>query len=165
RCMTPAIVKVVDNQWFLAYANPAWKSKVHEAIASIDLYPEALRKWFDYVTDWLRDWPCTHHRGLGTILPWDSNWVIESLSDSTVYMAYYTIAHALQGGALKSKVPWAGRLDDAFFDFVFRGLGDAGAVAKALGVRPKVLQDLRKEFTYWYPVDLRHTGKDLVQNH
>src|SRR2546429_5772084 len=106
RCMTPAIVKVVDNQWFLSYADPAWKAKVHEAIASMDLYPEALRKWFDYVTDWLRDWPCAHHRGLGTTLPWDSNWVIESLSDSTIYMAYYTIAHALQGGALRSSVPW-----------------------------------------------------------
>src|SRR5207244_1426872 len=79
RCITPAIVKVVDNQWFLSYADPAWKAKVHEAIASMDLYPPALRKWFDYVADWLRDWPCAHHRGLGTILPWDSNWVIESL--------------------------------------------------------------------------------------
>src|SRR5207245_1722514 len=102
RCMTPAIVKVVDNQWFLAYGDPAWKAQVHEAIASMELHPEALRKWFDYVTDWLHDWPCTHHRGLGTILPWDSNWVIESLSDSTIYMAYYTIAHALQGGAPRS---------------------------------------------------------------
>src|SRR5438094_772279 len=43
RCMTPAIVKVVDNQWFLSYADPAWKAKVHEAIASMDLYPEDLR--------------------------------------------------------------------------------------------------------------------------
>jgi len=165
RCMTPAIVKVVDNQWFLAYANPAWKSKVHEAIASIDLYPEALRKWFDYVTDWLRDWPCTHHRGLGTILPWDSNWVIESLSDSTIYMAYYTIAHALQGGALRSQVPWAQRLDDAFFDFVFFGSGSAKAVASRLGLDVKVVEGLRHEFAYWYPFDLRNTGKDLVQNH
>lgn len=35
--------------------------------------------------------------GLGTLLPWDEKWVIESLSDSTIYMAYYTIAHLLQG--------------------------------------------------------------------
>src|SRR5213592_2683836 len=165
RCMTPAIVKVVDNQWFLAYANPAWKSKVHEAIASIDLYPEALRKWFDYVTDWLRDWPCTHHRGLGTILPWDSNWVIESLSDSTIYPAYYTIAHALQGGDLRSKAPWASRLDDAFFDYVFFGKGAPRSIASRLSVEAKVIESLHQEFTYWYPIDLRNTGKDLVQNH
>src|SRR6266704_2778622 len=109
RCMTPAIVKIVDNQWFLAYGDPTWKVKVHEAIHSMRLYPPTLEKWLDYVTEWLRDWPCTHHRGLGTILPWDSNWVIESLSDSTIYMAYYTIAHALQGERLRSRVPWAQR--------------------------------------------------------
>lgn len=38
---------------------------------------------------------------LGTKLPWDENWLIESLSDSTIYMAYYTIAHFLQGGTFK----------------------------------------------------------------
>jgi len=117
------------------------------------------------VTDWLHDWPCTHHRGLGTILPWDSDWVIESLSDSTIYMAYYTIAHALQGGALRSQVPWAGRLDDTFFDYVFFGKGAARTLASRLGVDVQLIEDLRREFTYWYPVDLRNTGKDLVQNH
>jgi len=165
RCLTPAIVKIVDNQWFLAYGDPAWKAKVHEAFGSMNLYPEALRKWFDYVTDWLRDWPCAHHRGLGTILPWDSNWVIESLSDSTIYMAYYTIAHALQGEQLRSRVPWAQRLDDAFFDYVFFGKGSAKAVASRVGAEAKAIEDLRREFLYWYPFDLRNTGKDLVQNH
>ncbi|MCI4371642.1 MAG: leucine--tRNA ligase, partial [Thermoplasmata archaeon] len=165
RCLTRAIVKVVEDQWFLAYGDPAWKAKVHEAIASMDLHPEALRKWLDYVADWLRDWPCTHHRGLGTILPWDENWVIESLSDSTIYMAYYTIAHALQGGGLRSSVPWAKRLEDAFFDYVFSGKGDAKRLGSRLGVDADVIEGLREEFTYWYPLDLRNTGKDLVQNH
>jgi len=165
RCTTRAIVKVVEDQWFLAYGDPKWKATVHEAIASMELHPETLRKWLDYVIDWLRDWPCTHHRGLGTILPWDSDWVIESLSDSTIYMAYYTIAHVLQGGALRSRVPWAGRLDDTFFDYVFFGKGEAKTVATRLSVDVKVIEDLRGEFTYWYPFDLRNTGKDLVQNH
>src|SRR5438445_752321 len=146
-------------------AEAAWKGQVHEAMASMELHPEALRKWFDYVTDWLHEWTCTHHRGLGTILPWDSNWVIESLSDSTIYMAYYTIAHALQGGALRSHVPWAQRLDDAFFDYVFLGKGSPRAVASRLGLEVEVIEGLRQEFAYWYPVDLRNTGKDLVQNH
>ena len=38
--------------------------------------------------------------GLGSRLPWDESWLIESLSDSTIYMAYYTVAHLLQGGKL-----------------------------------------------------------------
>jgi len=40
---------------------------------------------------------------LGTRLPWDEQWLIESLSDSTIYMAYYTVAHLLQGGNLRGQ--------------------------------------------------------------
>ncbi len=165
RCLTRAIVKVVDNQWFLAYGDPAWKARAHEALASMKLYPDAVRKQFEYVLDWLRDWACTHHRGLGTKLPWDDNWVIESLSDSTIYMAYYTIAHVLQGGKLRSEVPWSKKIDDRFFDYVFFGQGDIREVASRVGVPPDVIEGLRGEFEYWYPFDLRNTGKDLVQNH
>ena len=165
RCTTRAIVKVVEDQWFLAYGDAAWKAKVHAALAMMTLYPEAIRKQFDYVVDWLQDWACAHHKGLGTKLPWDPHWVIESLSDSTVYMAYYTIAHVLQGGALRSEVPWAATLDDAFFDYVFLGRGNAGSVAARLGLAAETVEGLRREFTYWYPFDLRNTGKDLVQNH
>jgi leucyl-tRNA synthetase len=129
------------------------------------LYPEAVRKQFHYTVDWLKDWACAHHQGLGTKLPWDDHWVIESLSDSTVYMAYYTIAHALQEGKLRSEVPWAQRLTDAFFDYVFLGLGDPAAVAAEVGTDAQLVGILRKEFLYWYPFDLRNTGKDLVQNH
>lgn len=39
----------------------------------------------------------------GTRLPWDEQWLIESLSDSTIYMAYYTVAHLLQGGNLSGQ--------------------------------------------------------------
>lgn len=165
RCTTRAIVKVVEDQWFLAYGDAEWKAKVHASLASMRLYPDTLRKQFDYVVDWLQDWACAHHKGLGTMLPWDDHWVIESLSDSTIYMAYYTIAHVLQGGSLRSQVPWAAKLDDAFFDYVFLGRGDAAVVAATLGVAADLVEGLRREFTYWYPFDLRNTGKDLVQNH
>jgi hypothetical protein len=52
---------------------------------------------FDAKVEWLREWACSRQFGLGTQLPWDEQWVIESLSDSTIYMAYYTIAHLLHG--------------------------------------------------------------------
>ena len=31
-------------------------------------------------------------------MPWDEQYLIESLSDSTIYNAYYSVAHILQGG-------------------------------------------------------------------
>lgn len=165
RCTTPAIVKIVDDQWFLPYGDAAWKKRTHAALDRMVCYPEAVRKQFHYVIDWLRDWACTHHQGLGTKLPWDDHWVIESLSDSTIYMAYYAIAHALQAGEFRSKVRWAPKLDDGFFDYVFLGRGNPAGIARRLGVSPAVVRGLRREFAYWYPFDLRNTGKDLVQNH
>ncbi|MFQ6012628.1 MAG: leucine--tRNA ligase [Thermoplasmata archaeon] len=160
RCLTPAIVKVVENQWFLVYGEPTWKARVHELLDEVTLYPEAIRKRFHNVIDWLRDWACTHHQGLGTRLPWDDGWVIESLSDSTIYMAYYTVAHILQDGQVDPE-----RLGDELFDFVFLGHGDEEEVAKAAGIPRELVAEMRREFTYWYPFDLRNSGTDLVSNH
>jgi leucyl-tRNA synthetase len=165
RCGAVARVQLVEGQWFLAYGDEAWKARARELLARMRLYPEAVRGQMEHVIAWLHDWACTHHHGLGTTLPWDEGWVIESLSDSTIYMAYYTVAHALQGGRLQSAVPWASKVDDAFFDHVFRGQGDGAAVAAKLGLALPELESLRREFTYWYPFDLRNSGKDLVHNH
>ena len=41
-------------------------------------------------------WNCSRHRRRR--LPWDPQYLIESLSDSTIYMAFYTVAHILQRG-------------------------------------------------------------------
>jgi hypothetical protein len=64
----------------------------------MELYHEDTRKGFEYTLGWLRQWACSRSFGLGTRLPWDPVFLIESLSDSTIYMAYYTVAHVLQQG-------------------------------------------------------------------
>lgn len=162
RCLARCIVKVVSDQWFLNYSNPDWKAKVHEALRNVTLYPDKVRSQFEYVIDWLREWACTREFGLGTPLPWDEKWVIESLSDSTIYMAYYTIAHCLEDKKHGIK---AENLGDAVFDYILLGEGDAETVAKESGILPTLMEKMRSEFTYWYPFDFRNSGKDLVQNH
>src|SRR5207237_9220067 len=77
----------------------------------------------------------------------------------------FTIRHVLQCSDLRFKVPLASRLDDAFFHYVVFGKGAPRSIASRLGVEAKVIESLHQEFTYWYPIDLRNTGKDLVQNH
>ncbi len=160
RCLTRAVVKVVEDQWFLGYGDPEWKARVHQALDSMKLYPEAIRTQFKNVIDWLRDWAATHHQGLGSRLPWDENWVIESLSDSTIYMAYYTVAHILQGAEVDPK-----RLGDPLFNYVFLGKGTREEAARLTGIDVEAVDDMRREFLYWYPFDLRNSGKDLVPNH
>lgn len=168
RCLTPSVVKIVSDQWFVQYGDDAWKKQAHQAMADMQFYPPLVRKQFDHVVDWLRGWACTRENGLGTRLPQDPRWLIESLSDSTVYMAYYTVAQLLEkrspsGGPARQGVD-AKDLSDAFFDYVFLGKGDAKHAARG-SIDVELVEHARREFAYWYPLDFRNSGKDLVQNH
>jgi len=162
RDLTKCVVKIVSDQWFMNYSNPIWKASAHKALDKMKLYPEKSRKQFDYVLDWLKDWACTREYGLGTELPWDRRWVVESLSDSTIYMAYYTISKYLEKGTHSIQPE---QLTDDAFDYIFLNIGNANTVSKQTGISTDLLNTMKREFEYWYPFDLRNSGKDLVQNH
>jgi leucyl-tRNA synthetase len=158
------------DQWFLKYGSDAWRSAVEGWVDSGDFktYNPMTHGAFKHTISWLKEWACSRSFGLGTRLPWDPQFVIESLSDSTIYMAYYTVAHLLQGGSLDGRTPGpAGiapeQMTEAVWDFIFQdGPVDA---ATAGGIAPATLERLRAEFRFWYPLDLRVSGKDLIQNH
>lgn len=89
------VVALVD-QWFLDYGNEKWKQDVRSALDQMNVYHTETRNQFDAVLSWLHEHACSRSYGLGTKLPWDEQYLIESLSDSTIYMAYYTVSHLLQ---------------------------------------------------------------------
>ncbi|MCP8322098.1 MAG: class I tRNA ligase family protein [archaeon] len=97
---------------------------------------------------------------MGTKLPWDKEWIIESLSDSVIYMAYYTLSNYI-----KSRKIGPDQLTDGFFDYVLLGEGDPSEVSKVSKIDKELLKKIRDEFTYFYPLDSRHSGRDLVPNH
>ncbi len=152
------VVAVIEDQWFIDYSNPEWKKTAKNWIKKMFIFPEKFRKWFLDTVDWLDKRPCARKRGLGTRFPFDREWVIESLSDSTIYMAFYTIANRVK------KLP-AEKLKPEFFDFVFLGRGKAGEVGKRLGIDEALLKEMREEFLAWYPNDLRHTTPAHISNH
>ncbi|MEM5815359.1 MAG: leucine--tRNA ligase, partial [Candidatus Aenigmatarchaeota archaeon] len=158
RCKTRCYVKILENQWFLKYSSEDWKNKVKIAISRMKFYPEEIREQFINTVDWLENKACTRRTGLGTKLPWDEQWIVETLSDSTIYMALYTIYHLLRDVDFQ-------KLKDSFFDYIFLGRGELKKVSEENGVDGKLLKKARKEFEYFYPVDFRGSGKDLVQNH
>ena len=55
------------------------------------------RHSFQKTLAWLNQWACARTYGLGSELPWDPHFLVESLSDSTVYMSYYTVSQLLHG--------------------------------------------------------------------
>lgn len=61
----------------------------------METYNAETRNAFEGVLAWLNKWACARTYGLGSKLPWDPQFLVESLSDSTIYMAYYTVAHLL----------------------------------------------------------------------
>lgn len=152
RCGGRVFVKILHDQWFLQYSDAAWKAQVAAQIKEMALVPPEVRTEFERTIEWLKDWACTRRVGLGTRLPWDPNWLIEPLSDSTIYMAYYTVAHLIQD------IP-ADLLTPDVFDYIFLGYE-----SPSLPVRKK-LDELRTEFLYWYPYDFRFSAKDLISNH
>src|SRR5271163_1639303 len=74
-------------------------------LGELNTYMVETRHAFEKTLDWLNQWACSRTYGLGSRLPWDPQYLIESLSDSTIYMAYYTIAHLLQGGVIDGSQP------------------------------------------------------------
>jgi len=151
-CRCGGDVEVAKQEtWFLRYDDAEWKGKAHDAVAQLDAIPENTREQYDHTIDWLNEWPAIRNYGLGTRLPWDPEFVIEPLSDSTLYMSYYTIAHRIDD------VP-VDELDRDFFDTLFFG-------PEEVAEPDETALDLREEWDYWYPVDYRCSGNDLISNH
>jgi leucyl-tRNA synthetase len=160
RCMTPCLVKILSDQWFLDYSEPKWKELAHQVIEQLTIYPDSAKPWFNTVIDWLREWACARTTGFGTPLPWGKGWIIETLSDSTVYMAFYTVNKHIKQNNIPPEA-----LTPEVFDYLFYGKGDAAELEKAVGIKTDLLNAMRSEFLYWYPFDLRNSAKELVPNH
>jgi len=164
-------VVAATDQWYLAYGEESWRSAVTEHVldpTKFNAYDDMALAKYDYSIGWLKEWACTRQFGLGTQLPWDKKWVIESLSDSTIYMAYYTISHILQGynniNGDKEKSPFnvdPEHLTDSVFDYIYYN----DAPLPTTEIPKEVLDQCRNEFRYWYPLDLRVSAKDLIPNH
>jgi len=160
RCGTECVVKILNDQWFLNYLDKAWKEKTNKCFESMSILPNEIRTEFNYVVGWLRERACARQHGLGTTLPWDKDWIVESLSDSVIYMAYYILAKYVNSGELA-----ADNLTDEFFEYVLLGNGDAGKVAASCKMQEGMVAKMHGDFVYFYPVDARHSGRDLVPNH
>lgn len=159
------VVALID-QWYLDYGEKAWLELAKQCAAHLNTYGPESRQLMDIGLSWMNKWACSRSFGLGTRLPWDETFLIESLSDSTIYMAYYTICHLLHkdlyGHELgEANIP-AAQMTDAVWDYILQG---KALPEGATTIPQATLDKLRGEFTYWYPVDLRVSGKDLINNH
>ncbi|KAJ5231041.1 hypothetical protein N7489_011749 [Penicillium chrysogenum] len=160
------------GQWFLNYGenDAEWQQEtLNHVVNNLNTYSAECKNGFEKNLSWLNRWACARTYGLGSQLPWDKQFLVESLSDSTVYMAYYTIAHLLHGdrygkttGPLKVT---ADQMTDEVWDYIFTRREISDELVSKSGISKESLQQMRREFEYWYPLDVRVSGKDLIQNH
>jgi leucyl-tRNA synthetase len=165
------------DQWFMNYGTPEksgdekWQPTVLEHVRNdngegLNTFSTEVKNAFEQVLFWLAQWACARSYGLGTKLPWDQSQLVESLSDSTIYMSYYTIAHLLHTDIFGKHRGAANvgpeELTDEMWDYLF---DRTDKPPPNTTIKEETLQMLRREFEYWYPLDLRCSGKDLIQNH
>jgi len=157
RCGGSVVIAKTES-WFVDYGNEDWKEMVRGAIENMNAIPERTKQDYLNTVEWLHEWPCIRNYGLGTKLPFDENFMIEPLSDSTIYMAYYTIAHLISD--LKPE-----QLTMEFFNYVFRNEGKAADVEKKTKISKGKLNKIKASFDYWYPQNWRCSALELIQNH
>jgi len=155
------VVSLLD-QWYINYQLPEWKAKARKCLERMALTSDTRAKISEHL-EGLNKWGFSRSFGLGTRIPWDKQYLIDSLSDSTIYNAFYTVKHFmfndLEG---KDEIFPTSLLCDDVWKFIF---GDISTVPDNLKSQADLLGKCRESFEYFYPVDMRVTGKDLLGNH
>lgn len=160
------VVSLLD-QWFIDYGDEEWKRSVKECVDAMDLTADTRMKLEESLA-WINRWAFSRSFGLGTRVPWDEQYLIDSLSDSTIYMAFYTFKHLLFDGLAGEEEHFpAELLCDEFWGYIFANvLRDGGdAIPERLLPYKTLMDECRASLEYFYPVDLRVSGKDLIGNH
>jgi len=149
------IVANVD-QWLVNYSDERINKPTKKYITEkLILQSDAVRKLFEYYIDWLNEWPCSRSYGHGTFIP-NTTDIIDSLSDSTIYMAFYTIYNLIT--EIPKELVTSKLWDKIFLD------ADNGFTTNN-ETYDNIVNKMITEFKYWYPLDLRVSGKDLIGNH
>jgi leucyl-tRNA synthetase len=152
RAGTPVIVANLDGQWFLDYSADETKQKAFTLLDEMTFLPESLKKTQQGYLEWVQKRPCARKRGIGTPLPGAEDWVVEPLSDSTIYQMYYLFAQHLTSGGLQ-----VDDLTDDFFNYIF-SMADLTAPSE-------IATKIKSEVDYWQSFDIRYTAPPHMSNH
>ncbi|EPS94595.1 hypothetical protein FOMPIDRAFT_1054942 [Fomitopsis schrenkii] len=163
RSSDECVVALMD-QWYLDYGEPKWREQAEKVLAKMETYHQETRNAFEGVLAWLNKWACARTYGLGSVLPWDPTFLVESLSDSTIYMAYYPIVHFLQGNIDGSKRGLLDIAPEQMTDEVWEYLYRNGPWPDPAPVEKEKIDVMKREYEYFYPFDVRSSGKDLIPN-
>ena len=146
RCGGQVLIKRIDDQWFIKYSDPELTERSCEQACEMKVLPKEYYDNLPSVLTWFSDRACSRLGSwIGSRLPFDSKWIVEPISDSTLYPAYYIVSKWVNNGTLQ-----VADLTEEFFDYVFLGKGKGRSAWKII----------REEFDYFYPLDFNLGGKE-----
>lgn len=161
RCGGRVHIRRIDDQWFINYADADLTEAAKKHARDMEIYPQMYHENVQGVLDWYRERACVRlGNWLGTKFPYDPKWTIEAISDSTLYPVYYTISLYANTGQITPD-----QMTVAFFDHVVLGKGNASAVSGETGISEDLLDRIRKDVAYWYPLDFNLGGKEHMTVH
>ena len=159
------VVSLIDT-WYLTYSDENWKNQTKNYIQNLKVFNEEQKSFLYNSLDFIGDWNFIKSDVEGTKLPFEEEKtrIIEKISETTLFMAYCTISHFIQGDYMGSKPGILGLkpedLTSEFFNYIFFKESE-----KPKNIPEKSLEILSNEFNYWYPINLHISPLNILQNH
>ncbi|MDR0791392.1 MAG: leucine--tRNA ligase, partial [Methanomassiliicoccaceae archaeon] len=161
RCGSQVMIKRVDDQWFINYADEELTKRTSDHCRNMQINPVEYQNNVHGVLEWFRERACVRQGNwLGTKFPLDERWTIEAISDSTLYPIYYIISMYAN-----SKEILPEQMTEAFFDHVILHKGKVDEVSRDTGIPKELLEKIKADVQYWYPLDLNLGGKEHMTVH
>jgi leucyl-tRNA synthetase len=93
RCGGRVHIHRIDDQWFIDYGNEELTERTSAHCRSMTINPPEYAENVHGVLRWFRERACVRlGNWLGTRFPFDDRWIIEAISDSTLYPVYYILS-------------------------------------------------------------------------
>ncbi|HVQ01755.1 MAG TPA: leucine--tRNA ligase [Candidatus Thermoplasmatota archaeon] len=147
RCKEKVMITQIPDQWFIKYSDPDLTRDSKDYAETMNIYPKEYKDELPKILDWFGD-RAAIRRGswLGTEFPYKKGWIIEPISDSTLYPLYYLLSNYVNEKKLGET-----DMTDAFFNYVFLGVGKPAH---------PLWETIKADVDYWYPVDINLGGKE-----
>jgi leucyl-tRNA synthetase len=147
RCKELVVITRIPDQWFIKYSDADLTRESKDYAATMNIYPQEYKDELPKILDWFGD-RAAIRRGswLGTEFPYKKDWIIEPISDSTLYPMYYILSHYVNQKKIQPK-----EMTDEFFNYIFLGRGTP---------KHSIWETIKADFEYWYPVDINLGGKE-----